>query len=47
MYLSISTNEPSSFTKKEDILNKVYNSDGEQAPKILNGSIFFVNLRKF
>ena len=39
MYLSVSTNEPLSFTK-EDRLNKVYDSDREQAPKILNGSLF-------
>ena len=44
MYLSISTNEPSSFTKKEDRLNKVYDSDGEKAPKIFNGALFFVHL---
>ena len=30
--------------KKEDMLNKVYDSDGEQAPEILNGSLFPVHL---
>ena len=29
MCLSVSTKEPSQFTKKEDRFNKVYNSDGE------------------
>ena len=32
MYLSVSTNEPLSFTKKEDRLNKIYDSDGETGP---------------
>ena len=32
--------------KKEDRLNKVYDSDGEQAPKILNGTLFSVHLWK-
>ena len=26
--------------KKDDMLNKVYDSDGEQSPKIPNGSLF-------
>ena len=29
MYLSVSTNKPSKFTKKEDIFNKIYDSDRE------------------
>ena len=33
--------------KKEDRLNKVYDSDGEQAPKILNGSLFLYTYEKF
>ena len=32
MYLSVSTNEPSSFTKNEDRLNKFYDIDGEPGP---------------
>ena len=27
--------------KNEDRLNKVYDSDGEQAPKIFNDTLFF------
>ena len=33
--------------KKEYRLNKVYDSDGEQAPEILNGSIFPYTYEKF
>ena len=33
--------------QKKDRLNKVYNSDGEQAPKILNGSLFLYTYEKF
>ena len=32
MYLSVSTNEPSQFTKKEDKLNKFNDSDGGPGP---------------
>ena len=33
--------------KKEDGLNNIYDSDGEQAPKRINGSLFLYTYEKF